>query len=58
MKPPVIWTMTWLLFLDRFNAPQWLWGIILFINILFWLIYLYEHFTTDYDEVDLFENKQ
>jgi hypothetical protein len=35
-KLPVVATIAWFLFLERFHAPQWLWGIAGFLAVLFW----------------------
>jgi hypothetical protein len=33
---PTVATIAWFLLLERFQAPQWLWGIAGFLAVLFW----------------------
>lgn len=33
---PTVATIAWFLLLERFHAPQWLWGIAAFLAVIFW----------------------
>lgn len=57
-KMPLVSTIAWWLFLDRINAPGWLWGCIGLLVVLGWIAFFHSLFTAKEVEVDLFETNE
>jgi len=56
MHSPILLTAVVYLFLDKFNAVGWVWGVVGTVFALFWIAYFYSIFTSD--PVDIFEEKK
>lgn len=51
---PLFSTLTTYLILDKFNAPEWMWGVLAFIFLLGWINSIYRIVTDE--DVDLLNN--
>lgn len=53
---PFFPTLTWILAMDRWDAPQWLWGVTGLLFVMAWFGAIYRHVMSDY--VDILSKKQ
>lgn len=54
-KPPIWNTLVCFLVMERFNAPEWLWGVLGFIFAIAWVASIYGIIMEE--AVDIFEEK-
>lgn len=55
MRPPIIATIVWYLFLERVNAPEWLWGLMGALLGIFWIVCIWG--VNDQKQIELEELK-
>ena len=54
MKSPITPTILFLLALDYWGAPEWLWGIVVFITVIFWGVFIYSFWSEESLTIDDF----
>lgn len=52
-KPPLIGCLVAYLFLDRIQAPEWIWGAVSLFYLILWIAFVVIIFKADY--IDIFE---
>jgi len=51
IRPPLLLTAVTYLFLDKFDAPEWLWGALALFFVILWIVFIADKT----EDVDIFE---
>lgn len=51
-RPPTVATIAWLLVLDRFHAPGWVWGVIGALLVIVWVSLIHDMATQKEVEIE------